>query len=128
MVPSHKLHPMQIKPDKFAIQFQYAIVCWCSLYIFSLFDNSAGLRSPLPPLRHVIRHFIRSFEHQWQTYSSRMIAASRRLVLAHYGLLNAVTWRNCHRLQPPATVSYSWTTFTPGMPLQTCFRCSMMDR
>ena len=38
-----------IKPDKFAIRF-YAIVCWDSLYIFSLFDNSAGLRSPLSPV------------------------------------------------------------------------------
>ena len=38
-----------IKPEKFAIRF-YAVVCWNSLYIFSLFDNSAGLRSPLTPV------------------------------------------------------------------------------
>ena len=38
-----------MKPEKFAIRF-YGIVCWRSLYLFSLFDNSAGLRSPLPPV------------------------------------------------------------------------------
>ena len=44
------------KPEKFAIRF-YGLVCWKSLYLFSLFDNSAGLRSPLSPVaRYMALH------------------------------------------------------------------------